>query len=174
MCIHLIKISSYFSAGVLGGGQISKGTQLIEQFWTTTWNNQSNSKLSFSLTLSTTPILKNSSLDKLCENISSEVKPAEKLLPTISGLKKSVSVSHSVMPFSCSSIHGILRARILGLVVILFSRGRTGDRTRSPALQTDSLPTVSDLFLPISLPSILEQNPSLLAQPSQQPSHLSP
>ena len=41
------------------------------------------------------------------------------------------------------SIHGISQGRILEWVAISFSRGSSQyrDRTRSPALQTDSLPS---------------------------------
>ena len=42
-----------------------------------------------------------------------------------------------------SSVHGILQARILEWVAVPFFRGssRPGDRTRSPALRADSLPS---------------------------------
>ena len=42
-----------------------------------------------------------------------------------------------------SSVHGILQARILEWVAMLFSRGssRPRDQTWSPALQADSLPS---------------------------------
>ena len=42
-----------------------------------------------------------------------------------------------------SSVHGILQARILEWVAILFSRGssRPRDRTRVSALQADALPS---------------------------------
>ena len=42
-----------------------------------------------------------------------------------------------------SSVHGIFQVRTLEWVAISFSRGssRPGNRTRSPALQADSLPT---------------------------------
>ena len=44
---------------------------------------------------------------------------------------------------SGTSVHGISQARILGWVAIPFSRGssRPRDRTQSPALQADSLPS---------------------------------
>ena len=51
------------------------------------------------------------------------------------------------VPMHCSlpgsSVQGILQARILEWVAISFSRGssRPGNRTGSPALQADSLPT---------------------------------
>jgi len=174
MCIHLIKISSYFSAGALGEDRLVKWTQLIEQFWTT-WNNQSNSNFSFSLTLSTTPILNNSSLDK-CENISTEIKPAQKIFPKISGLKKSVLVTQCCPTLAPLSVGFSRQECWSGCSHSLFQgSSRPRNRIRSSALQTDSVPTYSDLlFLLSSLPSILEQNPSPLAQPSQQPSHLSP
>ena len=47
-------------------------------------------------------------------------------------------------PMECSSpgssVHGILQARILERIAILFSRGSSWPRDWSPALQTDSLP----------------------------------
>ena len=69
---------------------------------------------------------------------------------SISGSKSSVlSISHSVMSHSlcCSppgfSVHGILQARILEWVAILFSRDLPDPDIKpgSPALQGDSLPS---------------------------------
>ena len=69
---------------------------------------------------------------------------------SISGSKSSVlSISHSVMSDSLccslpgSSVHGILQARILEWVAILFSRDLPDPHIKhgSPALQEDSLPS---------------------------------
>ena len=51
-----------------------------------------------------------------------------------------------------SSVHGILQARILEWVAISFSRGSSQprDRTLSPALQADSLPSEPPRKLPMS------------------------
>ena len=67
-------------------------------------------------------------------------------------IKKNTYVSHSVVsdslqPMDCSlpgsSVHGVLQARILEWVAISFSSRsfQPRDRTKSPALQADSLPS---------------------------------
>ena len=52
-------------------------------------------------------------------------------------------MSDSGQSLPCSSVHGILQARVLEWGAISFSRGssRPRDRTQVSALQTDSLPS---------------------------------
>ena len=73
------------------------------------------------------------------------IKQAGKILESESEVAQSCLTLCNSMDCSlpCSSVHGILQARVLEWVAISFSRrsSQARDRTQSPALQADALPS---------------------------------